>query len=358
MSGGAGNDTLYGGDGNDVVSGGDGNDLIIGGDGAGDDIYYGGSGIDTIKYTSAKAGIKVDLTLSSGNATSISGNDAAGIGTDKISGVENIISGNFNDVLIGDGNDNEISGDGGNDTIDGGNGYDTAVYSGAKSQYKIVKNADGSVTVTDLRPVGFSDGVDRLTNVEVLRFSDQFVPLTVDPSKLKAPIITTLSSAVGVAQPTIVGLAPANNTVTVFDGSILIGSIKAGTDGTWSLTPTTALSAGTHSITARAKDLAGNVSSISDPISLAVYLGPPSKPVLTINTPFTNATMPTITGTAQALSTVTIYDGTTQIGTTSSSLTGNWQFVAAKELIEGAHSITATATDPVGNVSPRSTAIM
>jgi Ca2+-binding RTX toxin-like protein len=59
-----------------------------------------------------------------------------------------------------------------NDTIDGGPGVDTVVYSGPSSAFTWAINGDGSWTVTDLRP-GSPEGVDRLTNVESLRFSDQ-----------------------------------------------------------------------------------------------------------------------------------------------------------------------------------------
>ena len=171
LSGGEGNDELAGGDGNDTVSGGDGNDLIIGGSGAGNDKYSGGPGIDTVKYTSAKAAIRVDLTLDSNNASSVGANDAAGIGNDEIDGVENVIAGKFNDVLNGDSADNQFTGDAGNDSIDGGGGRDTAVYAGARNQYSLVRRADGTVTVTDNRSEA-TDGVDTLSRVEVLQFSD------------------------------------------------------------------------------------------------------------------------------------------------------------------------------------------
>ena len=137
LYGGAGSDELKGGGGDDVVDGGKGDDLIIGGDGAGDDTYIGGEGVDTIKYTSAIAAITVDLRPNNqgeGYATSTAGNDASGIGRDTLSDIENIIAGNYADVLIGssaannlsggDGND-EIVGDDGNDTLIGGKGNDT-----------------------------------------------------------------------------------------------------------------------------------------------------------------------------------------------------------------------------------------
>lgn len=123
--GAGGQDTLIGGDGNDSVSAGDGADLIVGGDGAGNDSYDGGKGIDTVKYTSAKAGIRVDLAR--GTAGSITTRDSAGIARDKLKAIENIASGDFGDGIIGSKEANFIDGGDGSDTIDGGLGSDTLV---------------------------------------------------------------------------------------------------------------------------------------------------------------------------------------------------------------------------------------
>ena len=118
LGGGAGDDVLYSGDGDDVVDGGDGADLIIGGGGAGNDKYNGGAGIDTVKYTSAIAGITVDLVKST--ATSTAGKDAAKIGTDTLSGIENVIAGNFNDIVKGSKVANVLTGGLGSDSLYGG----------------------------------------------------------------------------------------------------------------------------------------------------------------------------------------------------------------------------------------------
>ena len=72
------------------VEAGAGNDLIIGCDGAGDDVYDGGSGVDTVKYTSATDDITIDL--SKGTATSTNGGDKAGIGSDKLSKIPTKLS--------------------------------------------------------------------------------------------------------------------------------------------------------------------------------------------------------------------------------------------------------------------------
>lgn len=122
LDGGAGDDTLNGGAGNDTVAAGDGSDLIIGGDGAGDDNYDGGIGRDTIKYTSSLDGITVNLA--DGTATSSASGDAAGIGTDVLTSIENVIAGYHDDSITGNADKNTILGDAGNDTLSGGEGRD------------------------------------------------------------------------------------------------------------------------------------------------------------------------------------------------------------------------------------------
>jgi Ca2+-binding RTX toxin-like protein len=147
LNGGAGDDNLYAGTGDDTVSGGEGNDLIVGGDGAGNDKYDGGSGIDTVKYTSARAGISVNL--SSGTATSLSSAtpDSAGIGNDTLSGIENVIGGNYADAIVGSSAANVLEGGDGNDVLNGGAGADTLV-GGAGDDLYYVDQALDRVTET------------------------------------------------------------------------------------------------------------------------------------------------------------------------------------------------------------------
>ena len=170
----AGDDVLYSAGGNDSVDGGDGNDLIVGGSGAGDDIYQGGEGIDSIVYTSALDGIRVDLT--DGVASSIAPEDAAGIGYDRLSGIENVTAGNFNDVIIGSnsanilqggsGND-ELSGRAGDDNLNGEAGLDTAVFADSFADCVITYNSsDNSFTVSTS-----NEGTDVISSIETLLFN-------------------------------------------------------------------------------------------------------------------------------------------------------------------------------------------
>ena len=134
LYGGDGDDTIEGGDGNDIVDAGAGDDLIIGGNGAGNDTYDGGKGIDEVKYTSAQAGIKVDLSGKKNNAYSyaivdgkvvIDTFDSSHTGVDTLKNIENIVAGNYDDILIGSKSSNDISGEDGNDSISGLDGNDT-----------------------------------------------------------------------------------------------------------------------------------------------------------------------------------------------------------------------------------------
>ncbi|MCB1512215.1 MAG: hypothetical protein KDJ36_15045, partial [Hyphomicrobiaceae bacterium] len=122
LLGGSGSDTLSGEDGNDLVDGGSGDDLIIGGSGKGNDILRGGEGADTVKYTSAKSGIVVDLGASI--AHGMEAGDVAEIGSDTLETIESVVGGNYGDLLIGNEFANELAGMDGADVLSGCGGSD------------------------------------------------------------------------------------------------------------------------------------------------------------------------------------------------------------------------------------------
>ncbi|WP_223677719.1 Ig-like domain-containing protein [Azospirillum agricola] len=71
----------------------------------------------------------------------------------------------------------------------------------------------------------------------------------------------------------------------------------------------------------------------------------------------TNVNRPTIGGTAEPGSTVTVMIDGVARGTTTAGPGGAWSFTVTDPLTDGAHSITTTATDRAGNVSPASPAL-
>ena len=174
LSGGDGDDVLQGGDGDDVVFGGEGNDLIVGGSGHGDDVYHGGVGIDTVKYTSATQPIEVDL-----EAGTASGPE---IGNDTLIDIENVIGGQGADTIAGDAGsnvldgytgDDYLTGRGGDVVVKGGAGFDTAEFAGSLFDHGYTQRGNGSWIVEDLDPVdGGDDGTDTLKSVERMVFRD------------------------------------------------------------------------------------------------------------------------------------------------------------------------------------------
>jgi probable HAF family extracellular repeat protein len=85
----------------------------------------------------------------------------------------------------------------------------------------------------------------------------------------------------------------------------------------------------------------------------------PSAPTITSpadKTTTSNGT-PTISGTAEAYSMVTIYDGSSKLGTARTNGSGSWTFAPSSALSDGEHSLTATATDAAGNTSSASKAV-
>jgi Ca2+-binding RTX toxin-like protein len=118
ISGGLGNDRIDAGAGNDAIAGDEGNDSLIGG--AGNDTISGGIGLDTVDWSAATGNIVLDLD-SNGNGAP---GPVAGIGTDTVSGIENIIAGSGNDSLSGNFEWNTFTGGGGDDALDTGGGMD------------------------------------------------------------------------------------------------------------------------------------------------------------------------------------------------------------------------------------------
>ncbi len=80
----------------------------------------------------------------------------------------------------------------------------------------------------------------------------------------------------------------------------------------------------------------------------------PAAPAISGNT--VSGAIVTLKGTAEASSTITVFDNATKLGTATTNSSGAWTFATAA-LASGAQSFTATATDAAGNVSPLSSAL-
>ena len=161
LDGGAGNDNLSGGDNNDTIFGGAGNDELKGEAGNdliyisyGSDILNGGDGTDTINTTRLVE--RANVNLSTGIAS------ASLFDVSQLSTIENIVAGQFDDILIGSSLANNIQGGAGNDEIRGMAGHDT-LYGDAGNDILYGGDGDDFIYGNDGDDIFYSDnGNDQL----------------------------------------------------------------------------------------------------------------------------------------------------------------------------------------------------
>jgi len=166
--------------------------------------------------------------------------------------------------------------------------------------------------------------------------------------------ITTITT------PTFNGTADDGTTVVLYDGTTVVGSGIA-TNGAWSITAS-ALTDGTHTLTARTTNVASHLSNASDELTVIVDTTPPAAPPAptlsaasdtdTVGDGITTVKTPVIEGTAEAFSAVTLYDsdGTTVLGMTTANGAGAWS-ITSSALADGQHMLTVKAVDAAGNGS-------
>lgn len=190
--------------------------------------------------------------------------------------------------------------------------------------------------------------------------------VTVDSVAPTAPVLKS-NTVVETNKVQLSGTAEVGSTVNVFDGANLVGMGTTGTNGSWSIT-TSALSSGSHTLTAKATDVAGNVSTVSQSVTSLIG-GSPTQPSVPQIVSFssdsgkagdnvTNDNTLTLKGTAQANATVNLFDGNAQIGSVKADGSGNWSLTTAV-LKDGTHTFTVSAgsTAALAAASAKSTAL-
>lgn len=114
--GGRGRDYLRGDEGNDFLSAGEDDDRLAGG--IGNDVIHGGEGIDTVIFGTARSRVRYTVNLSNQNWQN------TGEGSDKLIDIENVITRQGNDLIIGNESRNNIRSGSGNDVVLGLDGDD------------------------------------------------------------------------------------------------------------------------------------------------------------------------------------------------------------------------------------------
>ncbi|MFE7226184.1 Ig-like domain-containing protein, partial [Nocardioides sp. NPDC057577] len=187
------------------------------------------------------------------------------------------------------------------------------------------------------------------------------VTFTVDQTAPEAPVITGPAdgSTVSDTTPPITGTGEPGATVEVTIDGDVVGETTVNPDGTWTFTPTEPLADGEHTVTATQTDEAGNTSEVSEPVSFTVDASSDA-PVITSpeSGDSTNDDTPAIEGTGNPGDTITVIIDGDPVGETTVNPDGTWTFTPTEPLEDGDHTITATATDPLGNTSGESNAVI
>ena len=203
-------------------------------------------------------------------------------------------------------------------------------------------NGDYTVNITDKLPDGTYNPVIKVTSGGTST-SINATPFTIDST---TTVLITNTGAAGTVRP-ISGTAEAGDTVVLTDkDGKVIGSTTAGADGKWSITPTTAVPAGT--LTATATDVSGNTATNLAPTGALQLDGTSDSGTLGDNK--TNVTTPALTGKATPGATVEVLiNGKTY--TTTADAKGDYSLVVKDPLPDGTYTPIVKVTNPSGTSS-------
>ncbi|MGX9830324.1 Ig-like domain-containing protein [Enterobacter hormaechei subsp. xiangfangensis] len=223
---------------------------------------------------------------------------------------------------------------------------------------------DLTTTVTDPSGNTGPEGSHVVITVDVVPGKVEITAVTDDAGSVTGSL--SRNAVTDDTRPQISGTAKAGSTVTIMDGSNVLGTTTAGADGTWSFTPSVDLGRGEHTFTATAKDPMGNESASSS-WTVTIDTDAPVKPTIDAalddvgsvqgnlaNGGSTDDPTPTLSGKAEAGSTVKIYDQNGLLGEVTAKADGTWSFSPVAKLPEGEHRFHVTATDRAGNTSAAS----
>jgi hypothetical protein len=154
---------------------------------------------------------------------------------------------------------------------------------------------------------------------------------------------------------TVGGRGIAGGTVSVYEGGTLLGTAVVGAGGSWSLALT--LGIGSHTLIAKQTvqfepGIVGT--SGGDSTSFTVYPTAPAILASTLPAVTTSSAAVTVSGTGDPGDSVTLYDGSRSVGTTTVAGDGTWSLTV--NLGVGGHALSATQTAPGRLTSDRSDA--
>ncbi|EDZ10920.1 non-fimbrial adhesin SiiE [Salmonella enterica] len=209
------------------------------------------------------------------------------------------------------------------------------------------------ITVESIDPLGRTSSVDYQLTI------DSFTPIPTvmlhdsADSGVKGDMITKINT------PLFTGMAEANAKVSIYVDGVLSGEAIAGDDGVWNFQFTTALSDGSHDVTVKVEDIAGNTAS-SSAYNFQIVTQTQKPTIELVNDTgvdntdhIINEKNPALTGTAAPYSTVKLYIDGALIAEVRTNKDGRWEYAlkADQGLVDGDHRITASVEDIAGNIA-------
>ncbi|EKI1095442.1 non-fimbrial adhesin SiiE [Salmonella enterica] len=209
------------------------------------------------------------------------------------------------------------------------------------------------ITVESIDPLGRTSSVDYQLTI------DSFTPIPTvmlhdsADSGVKGDMITKINT------PLFTGMAEANAKVSIYVDGVLSGEAIAGDDGVWNFQFTTALSDGSHDVTVKVEDIAGNTAS-SSAYNFQIVTQTQKPTIELVNDTgvdntdhIINEKNPALTGTAAPYSTVKLYIDGALIAEARTNKDGRWEYTlkADQGLVDGDHRITASVEDIAGNIA-------
>ncbi|WBV44616.1 Ig-like domain-containing protein [Pseudoroseomonas cervicalis] len=167
----------------------------------------------------------------------------------------------------------------------------------------------------------------------------------------------------GDSQPVISGTgADPSLVLEIYRDGIYVGAATVSQSGSWSYGETSPLESGSYSYTARQRDAAGNLSDAL-PYTVTVDLDVPDAPAITAMSQdtagpggttsdrLTADSTPTLSGTAEPGTYVSVYRDGQPVRVVAVDNDGKWSFTESSALLDGAYVYTADALDLAGNRS-------
>ncbi|MDA8658167.1 Ig-like domain-containing protein [Flavobacteriaceae bacterium] len=254
--------------------------------------------------------------------------------------------------------------------------YDSSDLNTAIGTATVASDGSYSVTVSDTAALSEATynfvvvAVDQAGNISSASSPTQVQILTAaPPTPTVAPDLEAASDAgpsstdnlTNVTTPTFSGtVTPSGLTVWLYQGSTAVASVTAANDGSYTISPTSALTSGDYVFTIKTENAVGNFSGSSPPLNVTIQTTPqaPTAPTLKPETDLglsnsdniTSDSTPSIIGTISPTTSFKVYIDSTLFNTYTSDSNGEFEVDITTALNDAdANEIYIELTDTFGN---------